>query len=193
VFTGVAGSASNQLNAPMGISLDPTSGTLYIVDSTNNRVMTASGTLAAGGNGGGNTKTQLLNPRGVYFDSTSNSLIIANYGGHNVVRWVLGATNWTLLAGSATGMPGSSSTDLNYPTDVILDSSGNLYVADTYNSRIQFYQPGQSNGTTIVGVTNTIGSTATLLHYPYSMRLDAQLNLYVLDSYNQRVQKFARL
>jgi sugar lactone lactonase YvrE len=177
----------------MGISLDSNSGTLYIVDSTNNRVMTSLGTLAAGGNGGGHTSTQLLSPRGVHFDSASNSLIIANYGAHNVVRWVLGATNWTLLAGSAIGIPGTSSTDLNYPTDVTLDSYGNLYVADTYNSRIQFYQPGQSNDTTIAGITSTLGSTATLLHYPYSMRLDAQLNLYVLDTYNQRVQKFARI
>jgi hypothetical protein len=155
--------------------------------------MTSLGTVAAGGNGAGNTRTQLLSPQGVYFDSASNSLIIANYGGHNVVRWVLGASNWTLLAGSATGMPGSSSTDLYYPTDVILDPYGNLYVADTYNNRIQFYEPGQSNGTTIAGVTGTIGNSATLLYYPFSMRLDAQLNLYVLDSYNQRVQKFARL
>jgi sugar lactone lactonase YvrE len=193
VFAGVAGSANNQLNIPQGISLDSNSGTLYIVDSINNRVMTSNGTVAGGGIGGGNTRTQLLSPRGVHFDSGSNSLIIANYGGHNVVRWVLGAANWTLLAGSITGMPGSSSTDLNYPTDVTLDSYGNLYVADTYNNRIQFYEPGQSNGTTIAGVTGIIGSNATLLHYPYSMRVDAQLNLYVLDSYNQRVQKFMRL
>ncbi|CAF4158732.1 unnamed protein product, partial [Rotaria sp. Silwood2] len=93
--------------------------------------MTSSGTQVAGGIGGANTRTQLLYPRGVHFDSASNSLIIANYGGHNVVRWILGATNWTLLAGRATGMPGSSATDLNYPMDVTLDSYGNLYVADT--------------------------------------------------------------
>lgn len=147
-----------------------------------------------GGNGAGTGTTQLNAPVGIYFEASSNSLLIANYGAHNIVRWVIGATSWTLVAGSATGSSGSTSTLLNSPVGVTADPYGNVYVADTGNSRIQFFLAGQSNGTTIAGSsTGTSGSTATLLFLPYDLALDNQLNLYVADGGNNRVQKFLRI
>jgi hypothetical protein len=50
------------------------------------------GTLVLGGQGEGANNTELSTPVGLYFDSFSNSLIIANFGAHNVVRYVLGAS-----------------------------------------------------------------------------------------------------
>ena len=50
--------------------------------------------------------------------------------------------------------------------DITLDSMGNVYVADTYNDRIQFFLAGQSNGTTIAGITGSAGSTPDLLDGP---------------------------
>ena len=96
------------------------SGTLYIVDQSNHRVMSylsgaSSGTVVAGGNGQGTSNTQLYLPVGLYFDSSSNSLYIANAGANNIVRWVLGATNWILVAGSISGLNGNSSSLLEYP------------------------------------------------------------------------------
>ncbi|CAF0981043.1 unnamed protein product [Rotaria sordida] len=150
----------------------------------------SSGTVAAGGNGLGTANTQLKYPVGVYFDASSNSLIIANTGANNIVRWVLGASSWTLIAGSMNGTKGSNTTLLNYPVGVTMDSMGNIYVADRNNHRIQFFLAGQSTGITIAGVTNSSGDSAKLLYNPYSIILDAQLNLYVADTYNHRVQKF---
>ena len=149
----------------------------------------ASGTVAAGGNGAGTGTTQLHTPYSVYFDATSNSLFIANGGGHNVVRWVLGGSSWALVVG-VTGVAGFSSLSLNGPRDVILDSLGNVYVADTVNHRVQFYQSGQANGTTIAGVTSVPGPGSNNLNTPYSIALDAQFNLYVSDTFNHRIQKF---
>jgi tripartite motif-containing protein 71 len=181
----------------MDIARDSSSGTIYIADSNNDRIMcynsgSALGTIAAGGNGAGTGSTQLNGPYGIYFDSTTNSLIIVNYLGNNVVRWVLGASSWTLIAGSASGAGGTSSIELNLPRDVTLDYMGNVYVIDTSNFRVQFFQAGQSNGTTIAGVTSISGTNATLLKIPYSLALDSQLNLYVADTYNDRIQKFLR-
>ena len=152
----------------------------------------SSGTVVAGGNGAGANNTQLNAPTGLYFESSTNSLLIANFGAHNIVRWVLGASSWTLVVGSINGVNGSSSTLLTYPTGVTLDSMGNLYVTDYGNHRIQLFLAGQTNGSTIAGVTGTLGAASNQLYYPYSVVLDNQLNLYVADSYNHRIQNFQR-
>ncbi|CAF1090824.1 unnamed protein product, partial [Rotaria magnacalcarata] len=179
--TGFSGPANNQLYYPSGIEMDPTTGTLYISDTWNNRIMrylvnASSGTVVAGGNGPGTDSTQLNYPMGIYLDVTSNSLYIASYYSNNIVRWVIGATSWTLVAGDINGMSGNSATMLHYPYDVEVDYMGNIYVTDSYNNRIQFFQAGSMNGTTIAGVTGVVGSDPYHLNYPFSLKLDSQLN-----------------
>jgi DNA-binding beta-propeller fold protein YncE len=151
----------------------------------------SSGTVVAGGNGAGTNNTQLWSPYGFAFDSSSNSLVIANFDANNVVRWVLGASSWTLVAGSINGSNGSTSTLLDQPLSVTLDSMGNIYIADSGNHRIQFFLAGQPNGTTIAGITGFPGSNSSQLHYPYWAMIDNQTNLYVSDCWNSRVQLFS--
>lgn len=195
MFSGTAGSANNQLSSPIGLAPDGSSGTLYISDAGNHRIMqylsgASSGTVIAGGNGAGTGTTQLNNPRGVYFESSTNSVLIANNRAHNIVRWVIGASTWTLVVGSSSGLSGTTSTLLSYPTDVTLDSLGNMYVSDEGNQRIQLFLTGQSSGITILGVTGTSGSTAQLFYTPSSLTMDNQFNVYVTDYNNYRVQMF---
>jgi sugar lactone lactonase YvrE len=192
------------LNSPRGIALDLNTNTVYVSDGNNHRIMkyvvnSTVGILVAGGNGPGLSRTQLYNPRGLYFDSTTNSLIIANTGVHTVVRWVIGESNWTLVAGNFNGSAtnvsasaGSGSNAFNGLFDVTSDPFGNVYVADRYNQRVQFFRAGELNGTTIAGITGVSGSNSTTLTEPLSVALDSQLNLYVADSVNNRVQKFLR-
>jgi sugar lactone lactonase YvrE len=182
---------------PHCVEYDSKSSTLYIADTYNHRIMryllnNSSRTVVAGGNGQGITTTQLYYPHAFVYDSLSKSLLIANYGANNIVRWILGANSWTLVAGSNAGTSGTTSTLLYGPTDVMLDPMGNMYVADRTNHRIQFFPFGQSNATTIAGITGISGNNSTMLYYPNSITLDNQLNLYVLDHYNDRVQKFLR-
>jgi len=73
-----------------------------------------------------------------------------------------------------------------------LDPMGNMYICDHGNQRIQIFYAGQTNGSTIVGITNVSGNNATTLSAPYSVSLDNQLNLYVADTNNNRIQKFLR-
>ncbi|CAF3784852.1 unnamed protein product [Adineta steineri] len=195
--TGTAGSGNNQLNRPNAIELVESTGTLYISDMSNYRIIqylsnASSGTVVAGGNGEGLGITQLYSPFGFTFDSSTNSLVIADYYANHVVRWVLGASNWILLAGSLGGTSGNSATLLHNPVAVALDQYGNLYVSDTGNHRIQFFLAGQSSGTTLAGVNGSPGTSATQLNQPYGILLDSQLNLYVADYNNNRVQKFSR-
>jgi hypothetical protein len=185
------------LDAPCGIARNISTGTLYIADTNNHRIMSYTtgasvGTVVAGGNGAGANNNQLNQPFGLYFDSFSDSLIITNGAGNNVVRWVLGTSNWSLLAGDNNGLAGNTSTLLNAPCDVTLDPMGNMYIADTSNHRIQLYMADGSTVITIAGVSGTSGSSSTMLNTPFSVALDSQLNLYVADSFNSRVQKFMR-
>lgn len=111
----------------------------------------------------------------MYFDTESQSLIITNYG-----------------AGNRNGSAGSTSTELRGPTTATLDPMGNLYVADRDNNRMQFFMVRQSNGTTIAGATLVWGTNAIIFSSPWSVTLDSQLNLYVADAGNTRIQKFLR-
>ena len=151
----------------------------------------SSGTVVAGGNGNGTGNTQLNGPFGIYLDLATNSLVIANRFSNNIVRWIIGASTWTIVAGDIGGAVGTSSTLLNSPCSLTFDALGNLYVADTANHRIQFFQAGSTNGTTIAGKTGVSGNNATLLYVPYALKLDNENNLYVADAYNQRVQRFS--
>jgi DNA-binding beta-propeller fold protein YncE len=196
IIVGASGSAYNQLNTPYGLALNPSSNELYISDNGNQRIMSYAsgannGTLVFGGSQG-LSNTQLDYARGLYFDSFSNSFAIANANANNIVRYVLGASSWTLLAGNINGTAGATSTSFSSPNEVTLDPMGNIYVADRFNNRIQFFYANQSNGTTIAGISGVSGNNITTLNKPRSVRLDNQLNLYVADGNNNRIQKFLR-
>ncbi|CAF3416761.1 unnamed protein product [Rotaria socialis] len=189
--TGFMGVNNNQLEFPYFLALNENTKTLYISDHDNNRIMSYAsvGTVAAGGNGFGTSYTQLEYPVGLYLDSLTNSLVVANSAAHNIVRWILGDNSWTQVAG-ISGIQGNSSSLLNLPMGVTFDPMVNTYVADAYNHRIKFFLPDQSEGRTIAGITSSPGMNDIQLNTPYSIRLDNQLNLYVVDLGNHRVQKF---
>jgi len=193
--TGTAGALLDELNRPHGLALDSSTGTLYIADYNNNRVMkylsgATSGTVVAGGNGKGLSSTQLSGPLGISLDSTTNSIIIAQNDAHNVVRWSIGASSWILIAGSTNGTSGNVSNLLCNPTYVKLDSMYNMYVGDRCNHRIVHIPYAQTTYTTIAGVTGTRGNSSVLLINPSVAIIDSQFNIYVADNDNQRIQKF---
>ena len=168
---------------------------MFISDTFAHRIVSyPSGRVVVGGNGAGAGSTQLFNPYGLIYDSISNSLLIPNYDISTLVRWVVGDNQSTPMIGnaSAPGGGGSTSLLLNRPVGITMDPMGNVYVADSDNHRIQFSLAGQSNGTTIAGTTGVSGLAANQLNSPYWVEFDSQLNMYVSDTLNHRVQKFLR-
>ena len=86
----------------------------------------SNGTVVAGGNGNGTAATQLNGPFGIYLDLATNSLVIANRYSNNIVRWVIGASTWTLVVGDIGGAAGTSASLLYNPCSLTFDALGNL-------------------------------------------------------------------
>jgi hypothetical protein len=83
---------------------------------------------------------------------------------------------------------GSLSTVLNLPFGVTWDPMGNIYVSDTFNHFIQLFLVVQLSGIFIAESNGVREHDSDLLYAPYALQLDSQLNLYVADRSNHRVQ-----
>ena len=193
------GSGANQLHYPSGIALD-VSGNLYVADGLNNRVQkfpvgstsATNGVTVAGGNGGGTNLNQVYTPRGITVDASGN-IYVGEEASNRVQKFPAGstsATNGTIVAGGNGGGSGTNATSA--PLGLHVDASGNLYVTDFNNNRVEEFPSGSTsatNGTTIAGEP-TSGTTAYQLHGPTASCFDASGYLYVADYYNNRIQRF---
>jgi DNA-binding beta-propeller fold protein YncE len=88
---------------------------------------------------------------------------------------------------STWGSSGSGSGQFNQPTDVATDGSGNVYVADAGNDRIQKFD---ARGT-FLSTWGSHGSANGQFNQPTGVATDGSGNFYVADFTNNRVQKFA--
>ena len=146
------------------------------------------------GDGAAATSAQLQFPSGIAVDS--GNLYIADQNNQRI-RKVDSSGIITTIAG--TGVEGYSgdglaatSAQLAYPSAMALDS-GNLYIADTYNSRIRKVD---SSGiiTTIAGTGvygysgDGLAATTAELSDPVDITLDSG-NLYIADRANHRIRK----
>ena len=203
---------SAQLNYPASVAAD-LSGSLYIADSGNNmiRMVDTSGiiTIFAGtagqpgnsGDGGMAILAQLSIPQGVAVGDDGKVYIADTY--NNEVRLVTMSGIITTFAG--TGTQGSSgdggaatSAQLYYPQDVVVDVSGNVYIADTNNNEVRLVMNGTGIITTFAGgpykwlpdLGDGDAATDAQLNQPVGLDLDASgANLYIADSSAFRVRK----
>jgi tripartite motif-containing protein 71 len=84
------------------------------------------------------------------------------------------------------GSKGSGDGQFIGPQWVAIDSSGNIYVADTYNHRIQKFN---SDGAFLTK-WGSEGSGDGQFNFP-TVAVDSSGNVYVADFGNHRIQKFA--
>ena len=89
-----------------------------------------------------------------------------------------------------TGESGSDKDHFNNPSQVAIDSSGKVYVLDKDNYRVQrCVFAGAWTCETFFGETGVWGDDLTHLGLAYGMRIDRNDNLFIADTYNQRVLK----
>jgi len=202
--------ASAQLAGPAGVTVDGV-GNLYIADTYNQRVRkvladsgvitTVAGNGASGfsGDGGAATSAELAGPSGTAVDGVGN-LYIAD-SGNNRVREVLASSGViTTVAGNGVfGYAGdggaATGADLASPAGVTLDGAGNLYIADTYNQRVREALASSGVITTVAGngasgFSGDGGPAANAqLAYLSSIIVDGAGNLYLADTFNNRVRE----
>ena len=161
-FSGDNGPATSaKLSNPYGVAVD-TSGNLYIADVsndcirkvTNGVITTVAGdrTYGSSGDNGPATSAELSGPLGVAVDAAGN-LYIADTG-NNRVRKITKGVITTVAGDGLSGFGGdngpATSAYLNSPEGVAVDSAGNLYIADTGNSRIRVLTPSGASCTASV-------------------------------------------
>ena len=101
-----------------------------------------------------------------------------------MVKTSLDTGSTVLTAAAGTGAPGSAANMLHVPQGLFVDNQMNLYVADSNNSRIQRFEPGQSDGIPKAG-TGASGTIALL--FPTDVTLDANDYLFIVDSNQHRI------
>ena len=147
------------------------------------------GITVAGGHGQGQGANQLNVPEGMFVDGSGNIYVGDTYN-NRVQKWMPGAPSGVTVAGTGSIYGTSNPNGLDQPIGVWVDGSGNVYVSDGGNSRVQKWAPGATTGVTVAGFDGQ-GNAANQLDGPFSLFMDAGGNLYIADVGNSRVQKWA--
>jgi sugar lactone lactonase YvrE len=206
---------SAELNVPSGVGVD-SAGNYYITESSGCRVrkvtvatgdittVAGNGTCGYSGDNGQATSAELLNPNRVAVDSSGN-LYIADYNNNRIRKVTISSGVITTVAGNGTACAASTNTcgdggaatsaELHQPSGIALDSSGNMYIADSADNRIRKVTISTGYIATVAG-TGTAGATgdeglatSAELNDPNDVQLDSSGNLYIADKGNNKIRK----
>ncbi|MFD1141442.1 T9SS type A sorting domain-containing protein [Larkinella insperata] len=207
-FAGDGGAATSaRLADPQNITLDG-QGNLFIADSENNRIrkvntngiintVAGNGSADFSGDGGLATDAALYVPQGVAVDAQGN-IFIADLLNLRVRKVTTNGIINTVAGNGSTGFNGdnqaATSASLDIPQNVMVDTQNNLFIADILNHRVRkVASNGIINtvvGSGLQGFSGDGGiATSANLYRPASMALDAQGNLFIVDSQNHRIRK----
>lgn len=190
-----AGSALNQFETPLGISMADNGLSFYVADSDNNRVVRWSRSSLASqwaatetiGQGQGSGPAQLWLPGAVVVSEDRQQLFIAEIQNARISQWATNGTDpWAHVTNF--GSSGSSGNQFSMPLGVTLSADMlELYIADTGNNRVSVW----TRATT--GDTLSASTTLTGFSSPKGLVLSSDgLTLYVTDSGANRVVAWAR-
>jgi sugar lactone lactonase YvrE len=183
VDPGVSTAFSTGFTSPASVVADP-AGDVFVADSGAGKVYEiahGSTTLTPVGSG-------LTAPDALAFDANGN-LFIADNGGPDVVEIPNTGTTGAFVAGTQLTVVSSTApilgTALSSATGLAVGPNGRLYISDTANKRVVYWNPltGQS------GVT--LANTANGVKAPVGLAVDSSGNLYVADSTLDQVLIFS--
>lgn len=172
---------------PVGLALDAT-GNLYVSDTENENIrkITPAGVVT--------TLTSLTYPTGVAVDKSGN-LYIAQPNLNRIAKLTPSGTLSTLAGNGSRGFPNGVGVAayFNNPNGVAVDTLGNVYVADTDNGQLRRIDASGVVSTFTGSGNRGYFETANIFHqfmsYPFSLAVDANGNIYLADTSENRVLK----
>lgn len=211
-YSGDGGQATSAtLNQPAGVAVD-SSGNVYIADTGNARIrmvntsgvistIAGTGCCSYGGDGGPATAASLYQPAGIAVDSSGN-IYIADVV-DSVIRKISNGTI-TTIAGKVgeSGFYGDGGAAVNaslgQPQGVFVDSSGNVFIADTQDNVIREISASSGNISTVAGYGAQQGfggdggsatASSVYLDNPTGVAVDSAGNIYIADKGNNRIRE----
>ena len=210
-YSGDGGAATSaQLKSPWGLGID-SAGNIYIADSANCRIrkvtvgtnkiatVAGTGTCSYSGDGGLATSAGIMAPTSdIAFDSYGNWYFGEN-GDHRVRKVNISTGIITTMAGNGiSGYSGDGSAainaEINNPSGVALDGSGNIYISDWVTAVVR-------KVTVSTGIISTVAGTGTVgfsgdggpaidaeLSAIGSLTVDQVGNIYIADTGNNRIR-----
>ncbi len=198
--------ATAMFSQPTGLAMDR-GGNLYVADHSNNRIrkitpdgmvstLAGSGATTAGYADGTGAAAQFSFPTGIAADSGGNLYVADNL--YSNIRKITPDGVVTTLAGSGKTTNGGyldgtgAVAKFYFPSEVAVDSSGNVYVADAGNNRIRKITPGGEVSTLAgSGAAATVDGqgVAAQFNYPTGVAVDSKGIVYVADYYGNRIRK----
>ena len=201
---------ASPLAFPCGLAVGR-AGNIFISDRANNRIRkvdattgtitTVAGTGERGfsGDGGPATEATLLDPTAVFVDDAGNLFITDRI--NDRIRKVDATTgiNTTVAGSGVRGFSGdgglATNAALNLPEVAIVDGSGNILIADTFNSRVRRVDATTGIITTVAGTGEALVSgdggpaTSTPVAFPSGVALDGNDNILILEAGTDRIRK----
>ena len=177
---GTYGPGLGQFNHPRGLTLDG-GGNVLVADSCNHRIQkfTAQGQFLAAVGAEGRGPLQFYYPRDIAFNTSNKRFYVAEYQNHciQVLNFDLSTSVFSF------GKKGSGKGCFDCPNSVAFDSTGNVYVADSDNNRIQVF-------TAEGKFLRMFGRRGQGMDRPIGVAIDTSDMVYVSENRNHRVSIF---
>ena len=178
------GSGQGQFKHPLGLTLDG-EGNILVADSCNHRIQkfTAQGQFLAAVGAMGRGPLQFNDPHDIAFNTSNKRFYVVENRNDRIQ-----ILNFDLSTSVLSfGKRGSGKGCFNHPSSVACDSTGNVYVADCWNDRIQVF--------TAVGkflrMFGRHGEGRGELGYPIGVAIDTSDMVYVSEYGNHRVSIYS--
>ena len=172
------GNGPLQFNGPIGITVHPTTGQIFIADTNNHRIQVLNKDLTYSHSFGkrGSSPEQFNYPYDVTFDK-EGYLYVADHYNHCIKKFT--STGQYISTFSSRG---SNPGQIKFPVFIIIDNNL-LYVSEQVNNRISIFD---TNGC-FIHCFGKRGSGEGEFNHPYGITVDSLGNLYVSDSFNDRL------
>jgi YD repeat-containing protein len=201
-FGSAFGAAAGVLNRPVGEALDA-SGDVWVADAANNRIaeFSKAGTLMATYGSEGTEAGQFEWPAGIAVNQKTGDVYVSEVTNNRIDELsssgaFIRAIGWGVSNGEAkletctsscrAGIAGAGNGELDYPHGMTVDSSGDVWVTEEGNDRVQeFSETGE-----YLGKFGSAGTGAGQFGDPVSITITGG-DFYIADDTDNRIAEFS--